>query len=161
MVDVPLVAPGGRMVQSNHHGGHQPPRQGLSLGQITVISSSARSAFGKGFAGRRLEISLQRASGRFLPDGNVRAKGCRQVFAGGGNTTLLMRGKTAAKIVCRADIDVAVAELDEIDVPHAIWSPCAPTELRETPFALAISACALPPVARQGEGWRRGWDSNP
>ena len=75
--------------------------------------------------------------------------------------SLLMRCKSAPEIVRRSDIDIAVAELKKINVPQvAMVLPALLTELRETPFALSVSG-GLPPVARQGEGWRSRRDSNP
>lgn len=64
------------------------------------------------------------------------------------------------KIVGRPDVDIAIAELKKIDVPHGNSLPTLQTELRETPYALSVSG-GLPPEARQGVGWRRGRDSNP
>jgi hypothetical protein len=64
-----------------------------------------------------------------------------------------MRCNSTSKIVGRADIDVAVAELGKIDVPHGNSLRTLLSELRETPFTLAVSG-GLPPEARKGE--RRG-----
>src|SRR5207253_9374972 len=52
--------------------------------------------------------------------------------------TLLMRCKAAAKIVRRTDVDVAVAQLKEINVPQAATVP------------LRSCGASLPPV---GLGW--------
>jgi hypothetical protein len=63
-----------------------------------------------------------------------------------------MSREPAAKIIRRTDVNVAVAALKKINVPQQ-QSPCAPAELRETPFALRSSG-GPPPVARRAEGWR-------
>jgi hypothetical protein len=70
------------------------------------------------------------------------------------NVTAPVRSESAAKIVGRADVDVAVSQFKEIYIPH---TPTAPNltvslrskeELRETPYALQASG-GLPPEARR------------
>jgi hypothetical protein len=51
-----------------------------------------------------------------------------------------MRIESTAKIIRRADINVAVSQFEEINIPHVAPSPCAPAELRETPFARLLVA---------------------
>src|ERR1700704_2318299 len=67
----------------------------------------------------------------------------------------LMRRYATPKIVGRADIDIAVVKFEKIDVPQRQRSPCAPAELRETPFALR-SPGGLPPEARRAKGGGAG-----
>ncbi|MDB5637921.1 MAG: hypothetical protein JWP51_2829, partial [Bradyrhizobium sp.] len=67
---------------------------------------------------------------------------------------MLMSREPAAKIIRRTDVNVAVAELKKINVPQQ-QSPCAPVELRETPFALRPSG-GPPPVARRAKGGGAG-----
>jgi hypothetical protein len=62
--------------------------------------------------------------------------------------TLLMGCNSTSKIVGRADIDVAVAELGKIDVPHGNSLPTLLSELQETPFTLAVSGACHPKPAR-------------
>jgi hypothetical protein len=52
-----------------------------------------------------------------------------------------MRFESTAKIIRRTDINVAVAQFEEINIPHVALSPCAPSELRETPSARLLVAC--------------------
>jgi hypothetical protein len=63
--------------------------------------------------------------------------------------TLLMRCNSTSKIVGRADIDAAVAEREKIDVPHGNSLPTLLSELRETPFTLAVSGW---PATRSPQG---------
>ena len=67
----------------------------------------------------------------------------------------LMRRYETSKIVGRADLDIAIVEFEKIDVPQGKQSPCAPAELRETPFALR-SPGGLPPEARRAKGGGAG-----
>jgi len=62
----------------------------------------------KGFAGTRLEISLQAATARFVPDGYIRSENRRQIFFGGGDVSALVRIDPASKIVRRTNINVGV-----------------------------------------------------
>ncbi len=109
--DLPLIVRGHRAANSQD--------------KLLVICSSAGSASWQRLCQNLIEISLQPASRRFICNRHIRAKNCRQVLARGNDMALLMRCKSTPKIVGRADIDVAVAEFKEIDVPQA-QSPYAP-----------------------------------
>jgi len=60
------------------------------------------------------------------------------MLAGGNDVPLLMRCHSTPEIIRRADIDVAVAQLKEIEIPQVRQSPDAPAELLETPFAFIL-----------------------
>ena len=79
---------------------------------------------------------------QFIGHGDVRTKDYWQTFACRNDMSLLMRCNSASEIVGRADIDVAIAEFEEIDVPHTI-----PVSLR----SFGASGATRSP---QGEGWR-------
>jgi hypothetical protein len=69
-------------------------------------------------------------------------------------------GSFLAKALPEPDLRyLAVIELEKINVPQAQQSPCAPAELRETPFALQSSGGA-PPVARRAKGGGAGGRQN-
>ena len=63
-----------------------------------------------------------------------------------------MRRHATPKVAGRADIDIAIVEFEKIDVPQQRQSPCAPAELRETPFARKMVACHPKPVRLKGGG---------
>src|SRR5690242_11871168 len=73
----------------------------------------------------------------FAPNRYIRAQDNGKIFSRRDNVALIMGRESPSQIIRRADVDVAVFQFEEIDVPHAgSRSPCAPAELRETPYAL-------------------------
>jgi hypothetical protein len=60
---------------------------------------------------------LKPACRHFIRYRHIRAESYRQVLAGGNDMPSLMRCHSTPEIIRRADMDVAAAELKEIDVP--------------------------------------------
>ncbi len=121
---------------------------------LPPLSDGNKPLFGKGLTRTGFEISLQLAGHVFAMDRNIGAQRQRAPTGRGDNAAVLMRLKATFQIVCRANIDVAIAQLQKIDIPqcaappgiehstearksiYRLQSPCAATQLRETPFAL-------------------------
>src|SRR5437773_11292015 len=71
-----------------------------------------------------------------------------------------MRAKPVSKIIRRSNVYVSVVQLEEIDVPHVRTG--LPALLRSFGrHPSPVKRCAVPPEARQGEGWRSHGESNP
>lgn len=65
---------------------------------------------------------LWSASGRFIGHRHIRTHNQKQILPRGNDMPLPMRHKSPPKIIRRADVDVAVTELKEMDVPHTAVS---------------------------------------
>ena len=86
----------------------------------------------------------------FRLDGDLGFQFDWQIGSGRKNQTRLMRGKASSQVVRRADVDVAVAQLKEVDVPQMRRSPCAALPRREIALRVASGASplrGLPPKA--------------
>ena len=62
--------------------------------------------------------------------------------------SLLMGRHSTSQIVRRADVDVAIAQFEEVDVPHAATVSLRPFGRHPSPFGLWV-ACHPKPAGRR------------
>jgi hypothetical protein len=88
------------------------------------------SLFCKRFPGAGFKISLQLSGVEFGLHPDIASQPDRKGRTRGHDFPLLVRTKSPLKIVRGTDVNIAIAELEKIDVPHG---PPAP-RLRWTPY---------------------------
>ena len=87
----------------------------------------------------------------FVSDRHISAKNQRRMLACRNDMALLMGRQSTSQIVRRADVDVAIAQFEEVGVPHAATVSLRSFGRHPSPFGLRV-ACHPKPRRAKGGG---------
>lgn len=125
-------------------------KQGVCAYSTVLLRATWKPLLCEGFSESGLEVSLKAPGRLLICYRDICSENCREVLACRDNMALLMRLESTPKIIGRADINVTVTKLEEIDVPHGNSLPALLRSFGRHPSPTERVACHPKPARAKG-----------